>query len=835
MSDDQPERKGADQPSAESPHQAGSAQLSTDEEVKLLDASTDAPALAPAPEEPQSAFGAAAPAVDVVTREPAPLLLPETAAPTAAAERDAQAWPASETSAQADGNAPSTVAKTETVPESTDDIAAEHEQGARHPMSSLARGAALIIGAGASLSLGAWELWHRDALVQYVSSNKIDPGMRKQLLYFAAVGIAVPVVAMLIFALVRRKRPNAVCATIEAVGWKGSPLCLAAFVPLLFQWQLWKKNDINFLILAGAVAFCLQKVLYRAFSAPTVVSWRPGYWDPLCSKLARLRDGSSSWLPWVIVVGLFVFYASYFSFYTIQNHWNLRTAAYDLAIEDNVVYNAMYGKLLKASPMFGPEGTHLGHHATFFAFALAPFYAISPAPETLLIIQAVLIGAAVIPLFLFARGRLGPWYAAVIAALYVLYAPLHGANLYDFHYPPLGIGFVFWTMFLVDTKRDKWAAVALLLALSVREDIALAIFGVGAYFLLSNRRPKAGFTLAATGLCYFVVMKMGVMPAIRDGKESFAWYYKDLVPPGGPKGFRGILTTIIGNPAYTLGRLVQTKKILYLLQVITPFAFLPWRRGIGFVFCLSGLVITLLAHRSAAHEISFQYTSHWAIGLFLAVVVILTMTKKPAWPGDQRGDARVASWIGALVFAMLATSYQHGAILQHNTARGGFSLFKFDRTQKDIERYDALRSLVGVMPPNAKVASTSHLLPHMSNRPDAYTIRTVGIRDAEYIIFPQKIGGNDLKRIHPQLEKGTFGIVAQAQDMYLAQRGYSTERNGDVLKRLRRPPKKKSAKRPTLANPKLKSKTKPKPKTTTKPKTKLKPKTTPTPRAQPTP
>ena len=736
--------------------------------------------------------------------------------------------------------APSTPAeKGGADPVSTEELTSEYDQAGRHPISAFARGAALLLGVGASVGLGVWELWHRAALTQYVKSNKIDAGSRTLLLVFVAVGVAVPLVSLLIYGWRRRKRLIAAAHSIEALGWTLSPLCLAGLVPLLFHWRLWKGNDLNFLVLAAVAGFCAQKLLYRSFIAPPVSAWRPRWWARLRGKLVHLRDTSSSWLPWAVVVGLFVFYAVYFSFYTIQNHWNLRTAAYDLAIEDNVVYNAMHGELLKASPMFGPKGTHLGHHATFFAFVLAPFYAISPQPETLLIIQAILIGAAVIPLFLFTRSRLGPWYAVTFAALYVLYAPVHGANLYDFHYPPLGIGFVFWMMFLVDTKRYKWAALALVLSLSVREDIALAVFVVGAYFILSNRRPKAGFIIAAIGIGYFVIMKMGVMPAVRGGKESFAWYYKDLVPPGGPKGFTGILATIAGNPGYTLSRLLQTEKVVYLLQIITPFAFLPWRRGIGFVFCLPGVLMTLLAHRSAAYQISFQYTAHWTIGLFLAVVVILTMTKKPAWPGDRRGGTRVASWMGALIFAMLATSYQHGAILQHNTARGGFTVFKFDRSQKEIDRYNALRSLIVMMPPEAKVASTERLLPHMSNRPNAYTVRSVGVRDAEYIIFPRRIGGSDLKRIHPHIKKGTFGIVAQAKDMYLAQRGYSTEKNKEALKRLRRPPKDKPKKRKRKAKRNRKRKTKlkltPKPKPSVRPKLKGPRKPDPMPSAQPKP
>jgi len=730
----------------------------------------------------------------------------------ASISEDAPSSTVTEQEASLDASSESHASNTTDISES--DLAAEYEQGRRHPLSALARGAALLMGMGGSIGLAIWELWYRSALPTYVKSNKINLGTRKTMLLFVIVGVLVCLALVLVHLYKHRRAIQPACRRIERVGWTLSPLILAGLLPLLFHWRIWKNNDIIFLVMVGFMGFCTQKLLYRSFSTPPILSRESGWWARLRKRVVALGENTHAWLPWAIVIGVFVFYAIYFSYFTIQNHWNLRTSAYDLAIEDNVVYNAMYGEMLKASPMFGPTGIHLGHHATFFAFLLAPFYALSPQAETLLIIQAIIIGAAVIPLFLFARSRLGPWYAAIIAVLYVLYAPVHGANLYDFHYPPLGIGFVFWTVYLVDIKRYRWAALAIFLSLSVREDIALQIFVVGAYFVLSNRRPKAGLIIAAVGIGYFLIMKMGVMPAVRGGKESFAWYYKDLIPPGGPKGFSGILATIGGNPGYTLTRLLQNEKILYILQIMTPFAFLPWRRGIGFVFCLPGLLMTLLAHREASYQISFQYTAHWSIGMFLAVIIILTMMNRPAWPQDDRGRIRVASWMWAIVIVMLATSYQHGAVLQQNTARGGFMAFKFKRTDRDVKRYEALWSLIDKMPEDAKVASTERLLPHMSNRRDAYTIRTVGIRDAEYVIFPRGMSGKEYERVRPVLADKTFGIMASAMDLYLAKRGHDTARNADTIKRLRRPAKKRR---------KAKAKRRPKAKKT--PKAKKKPKT----------
>ena len=654
-------------------------------------------------------------------------------------------------------------------------------------LSSLVRGMALLLGVGASCGIAAWELVYGDLMVDYIRSNQIEPATRKLLFLFAGVGLALPLVAIAIYWWRRRARPLNAARRVELLGWKLSPLLLAFALPLLFRWQIWKGLDIQFLVMAAITAVTAQKLFYRSLAEPALWGASAG---PLASIRKRAADAFnrwSPWLPWVLVIGLFFFYASYFSFFTLRNHWNLGTSAYDMGIEDNVVFNAMRGELLKASPIFGPEGTHLGHHATFFAYLLVPIYALAPRAETLLIIQATLIGAAVIPLFLFSRNRLGPYQAVSIAAMYVFYAPLHGGNLYDFHYPPLGIGFVFWIAYLVDVGKYRWAIIPLLLSLSVREDIALSVFVLGAYFLLSRTRPRAGLTLALIGLGYFLIMKMGVMPYFRDGKSTFVWYYEKLVPAGGPGGFGGVLVTIFGNPGYTLGTLLTSAKVKYFLQVMVPLVFLPLRRPIGLIFCLPGLVMTLLATRSALYDIGFQYTAHWALEGFLATVVVLTMIKQPAWAGDRQGETRVRSWLIALALAVAATSYQHGAILQHNTARGGFSAFKFDRTQEDIERYENLKSLCVLIPPEAKVAGTERTLPHVSNRPDAYTIRSSGIQDAEFILFQESIGGVDLDHIYPVVSDGTFGVVEVAGSFILAKRGHSTERNAEALKPVRKP------------------------------------------------
>ena len=65
-----------------------------------------------------------------------------------------------------------------------------------------------------------------------------------------------------------------------------------------------------------------------------------------------------------------------------------------------------------------------------------------------------------VPLFFLAKRRLGAWVACLIATMYLLYAPLHGSNLYDFHYQPLGVFFLWLTRYFLEERRDRWAALS---------------------------------------------------------------------------------------------------------------------------------------------------------------------------------------------------------------------------------------------------------------------------------------------------------------------------------------------------------------------------------------
>ena len=234
-----------------------------------------------------------------------------------------------------------------------------------------------------------------------------------------------------------------------------APLCLAAFVPLLFHWQLWTgPRELTFAVLASGFGLSLQPLMRVALAAPPLLPRTPARAHRRRARRRR-RDGSPArpGCRAAIVAIAVLRYAIFFSIITIRNHYNLQTAGYDLGIENNLVWNAAHwnGPLFKTSvQMGGPVATHIGLHQTYISYLIGIPYRLVPRPETLLVLQSLLIGAAALPLYAYARRHLGAWTACLVALLCLFYAPLHGSNLYDFHYLPFAPFFLWTTLALLD-------------------------------------------------------------------------------------------------------------------------------------------------------------------------------------------------------------------------------------------------------------------------------------------------------------------------------------------------------------------------------------------------
>jgi uncharacterized membrane protein len=236
----------------------------------------------------------------------------------------------------------------------------------------------------------------------------------------------------------------------------------------------------------------------------------------------------------------------------------------------------------------------------------------------------------------------------------------------------------------------------------------------------------------------------------------------------------------VGNTGFTANVVLEHDKLIYVLELLVPLLFVPVRRPIGLLLVAPGTLFTLMSTGyGPLYQISFQYTSYWTVFLFIGVVLGLERA------GDvDDGKVRQRGLAVGIVAASLACTFLYGAVLQHETVRGGFERFRFGTTARDRQLRSELAELVAQIPADARVSAAEHLVPHISSRASAYTLR-FGIYDAEYVLA--QIRGRDDERgqVVPVLDDGSFGVVDMREDFVLLRRGGPTTSNDKALTRLR--------------------------------------------------
>ena len=418
----------------------------------------------------------------------------------------------------------------------------------------------------------------------FFADNAMSRSSRIRLVVVVLVG---GVVGMTISGLAVLLRKDGGAQAIDLVSKRWSPLALLWAIGGLATNHLWQGNKLTFLVLLGGTVLLLERSLWVSG-----MTFPRHLLDGLGERYDRLPARVRRLAPLSLVVVSAVGYASYTGYWSIEQHHRLATASFDLGIIDNLMFNVMSGHGFRAPVLFGPSGgSLLAGHATFVLYLFLPFYWLSPRAETLLIIQSIFLGFAAIPLYGFAKTQLPRWSAALVSVAYLLYAPLHGLNFYDFHYLPVCIFFLFCLFWALSTNRTMLVWVLWAICVSIREDVPVGLATLGVFLVFSGYRVRTGVWMTVLSLISFVLIKFVIMRMA--GSWWFANLYNDLMPQGA-RNYGGVVMTLLTNPAYVVSTLITEEKLTYALHLLVPLVFLPLRRWTYLWLLFAGFFFTLL-------------------------------------------------------------------------------------------------------------------------------------------------------------------------------------------------------------------------------------------------
>jgi uncharacterized membrane protein len=652
-------------------------------------------------------------------------------------------------------------------------VAAGTDLTEEHVWSSTAR--SVLLAGALGFAVATWLQFSFGArwANELLAKNVLPEGQRS-IIIKASIGgaaLAALIVGYLIWAGLRKRRDP---ARIERWLWFLSPLLLTPALGWLFRFKPWLNEHARLLPIVLLLSLVLEVAIFQSLKAcpERVRSW----FEELREQVPPLvrRHG-----PLAIVALGSLFYIFFFCFFLLRWHYKLKTGNFDLSINNNLMFGGLHGRFLE-SPVVFPQDPpkYLANHAKFGGYLFLPIYALFPRPETLLVIQSTLIGLSALPLWGFARRHVSEWATTLIAVAYLLYYPMHGASFSEFQYVPIAGFFVLTTVWAAETRRWVVFWVVFVTGILMREDMPIGMAVVGLFLLVSGHRPVQGLVMAAIAGAYFCILRFYVMEEA--GQWWFPNMYKELWADG-EKGFRSVIKTLLSNPLYVVSKIVVEKKLIYLLHLLVPLAFLPVRRWYLWAAFLPGTLLTLLiTNYDPPITFSFHYVMHWTPYLFLACVLALKSIGEQPVFGVERRRAALAAMLGAT----LVLTYNYGAFaMRDGSFRGGFHKVDFGVSEAEEQRYRDLQSLIAMIPKDAAVAATEKLGPHVSSRVEMYTMRH-GPQKAEWVLASSR--ELKLSRTKPKLlealRSGDYGVVKRIGDLALIKRGHDTAENERLIR-----------------------------------------------------
>ena len=388
-------------------------------------------------------------------------------------------------------------------------------------------------------------------------------------------------------------------------------------------------------------------------------------------------------------------FAAGFGALAVLRHRSFSTGRFDLGNMTQAVWSTAHGDPLAVTNLAGEQTSRLASHFDPILALFAPLWLVWPSPEALLVVQAIAIALGALPVFWLARKHLGSERAGLgFAIAYLLFPATQWLALSEFHPVALACPLLLFAFWFLDEDRLVPFAICAVLACTTKEEVALAVAGLGLWYALARRRRVAGIAIAIAGAAAAAIA-LGVVAHYNDGRDPFAGRYEEV--GGSPTG---ILKTLVTDPLAIARAAFDLDGLTYLLVLLVPLAFLPLAAPLALLPALPDLALNLLSSTDTQTSIHFHYVAPLVPALFAAAIFAAARFERPI--------------VKPLVALVLVSNFVLGAIPLWGAIPGGEDRQANAALISDHDR--AASRALRLVPDDAVVSASNSLGAHLSER-----------------------------------------------------------------------------------------------------------------------
>ncbi len=443
----------------------------------------------------------------------------------------------------------------------------------------------------------------------------------------------------------------------------------------------------------------------------------------------------------------------------ISRQNNFTTYDFDLGIHSQSIWLLSQGKFFNTVcglPVFG-------HHAEFMYYFLVPLQWLGGGPNLWNVLQVIALGSSAIAVFKIAHHKLESNIAALIFGLSWLLLPTTGYLVWEtFHPEVMGAPFLFLGYFYAVTaseeqrgrfQRSSLAMFWLLVAVLWKEDLSLAVIGIGVILMFRNQR-RLGFKLVLGGVLYFLVIGVFLVPTLSGDLSAYGALYGEL----GTTPFEVAKNSLM-HPSRFVNRLSDNNALSYANQITAPLAWVSLLAPLTLIIGIPQFFINILTTADFTWAMMYHYQVLPIIGAILAAIDGTAFLRR---------HNKLIFRIGLL--AVISSSLWSARNWGNSPYGDQYEKYSWGLHSPSVDGWKAAMKRIG----NDDAVSVHYLLvPHIADREFIYTYpnpwiasnffnrgRFIDPNRIKWIVVPDGSLGEQAKELLAKLvSSGEFGAV----------------------------------------------------------------------------
>lgn len=444
----------------------------------------------------------------------------------------------------------------------------------------------------------------------------------------------------------------------------------------------------------------------------------------------------------IFISGLVIYQVVSLSSVMVYRVKTFYAPTYDFGIFTQMFYNMKNLNGMMTTLERSISLNHLAVHFSPIYYLMLPVFVIFPFPETLQILQVVVVSLGVIPLyFIMKEFKFNILLSIVVVSIYMFHPALIGGSFYDLHENCFLAPLILFVLLFMIKQKVVPLMIFVVLTLLVKEDASIYIMVIGIFMILGysarikdplkkKRNNIYGLIMLVLALFYFVFVSRYLA---NNGEGAMFWRYDNL--NAYPElNLLGIVLTVFQNPSYLLSTMFTTDKIYHLVLLLAMLGGLPLltRRVTDYILVLPLIILNFATTYPYQHQFGYQYYfGSTVLILFILILVLKDRTEERPIIENVKPGLAIIYIVPIALLVFFGTSYI------------GTKDYYKDYYQADKIEYIRMKEFLLDIPKDKSILATGYLTTYLGEHEVLHDIQYYNLNTSEivfdYIIIDTRI------------------------------------------------------------------------------------------------